>query len=352
MPSPTNRLSRRRLLIAGAGLAGTGLLAACSQAAAPVAPAAPAALAAPAAAPAAPAVQVAPAVASPAAAAADLNAMGWPKSIEKLAFGFIPQEDAVQQKNQVKAFTDFISGKIGGIPIESSITTSYAALVEAQRNRFVQIGYYGPLSFLLAEQQFGAIPIMVDSKDGKTPGAYQSLLLAGKDSPVKTVADIKGKDFSFVDPASTSGNLFPRVMLIEAGIDPNKDIKGRFAGNHANSILAIAKNQVPCGASNNLSVDAAVDKAQIARDDLVILKTSPDIPNGPFAVHPELDKRALKKLQEVMAEFKDPAALKAMELVGPLVPTETASYNFVREAAKTINVQFDENGVPKPIGEG
>ena len=39
-----------------------------------------------------------------------------------------------------------------------------------------------------------------------------------------------------------------------------------------------------------------------------------------------------------------------MELVGPLVPIETAGYNFVRQAAATMNLQFDEKGVPKPIG--
>ena len=63
-------------------------------------------------------------------------------------------------------------------------------------------------------------PILVDAPDGTNPGFYYSILMAGKDSPVKTVQDIKGQDFTFVDPASTSGNLFPRVMLLDEGIDP------------------------------------------------------------------------------------------------------------------------------------
>jgi phosphonate transport system substrate-binding protein len=233
----------------------------------------------------------------------------------------------------------------------SAASTSYAALVEAQRNDQVVLGYYGPLSFLFAEQRFGAVPVLVDSPDGKTVGHYNSVLLAGKDSPVKTVADIKGKDFSFVDPASTSGNLFPRVMLIQAGIDPSKDIKGRYAGNHQNSILAVAKGQVPAGASNNLSVDSAVDGGQIQRTDLVVLQTSADIPNGPFAVSPKLDPRATEKLVKAMSGFTDPATLKAMQLVGPLIPVKTTDYDFVRQAAKTINLAFDEKGNPKPVGE-
>jgi phosphonate transport system substrate-binding protein len=358
-------MQRRRFVLIGLGVAGTGLLACTSAAPSPptAAPAPP--TAAPTAAPKpttppaqpptavaapTPAAQPAAPTTAPAQAAGDLNDKGWPRSIEKLSMGFIPLEDQVQQRNQLKPLVDYLNSQLG-VPVDVAITTSYAALVEAQRNDQVVLGYYGPLSFLFAEQRFGAVPILVDSPDGKTVGHYNSMLLAGKDSPVKAVADIKGKDFSFVDPASTSGNLFPRVMLIQAGIDPSKDIKGRYAGNHQNSILAIAKGQVPAGASNNLSVDSAVDKGQIQRSDLVVLQTSPDIPNGPFAVSPKLDQRAVDKLVKSMTGFTDAATLKAMELVGPLIPVKASEYDFVRQAAKTINLEFDDKGNPKPVGE-
>ena len=331
----SNRITRRQALRTGASVLGLGLLAAC---------AAPAALAS-----AAELSTSSPAFRGP-ASQGDTNAMGWPTSLPTLSLGFIPLEDQVQQKASWQPFLDHMSQKTG-VPVEMAITTNYAALVEAQRGQNTTVGYYGPLSFLLAEQQFGAVPITIDSLDGVNPGGYFSILMAGKDSPVKNVQDIKGQDFTFVDPASTSGNLFPRVMLIQSGLDPNKDIKGRYAGNHQNSILAIAKGQVPAGASNNLSVDSAVNGGQIQRSDLVVLQTSPDIPNGPFAVSPKLDPQATEKLVKVMTGFTDPATLKAMQLVGPLIPVKTNEYDFVRQAAKTINLEFDEKGNPKPVGE-
>jgi phosphonate transport system substrate-binding protein len=168
---------------------------------------------------------------------------------------------------------------------------------------------------------------------------------------VKTLQDVRGQDFTLVDPASTSGNLFPRVMLLEEGIDPNKDIKARYAGNHQNSILAVARGQVPCGASNNLSVNSAVKNGVITADELVVLKESAPIPNGPYVVGPDLDPRATAKLIEVMTSFTDIEVLKQMEQVGPLIPATTEMYDFVRQAAKVINLQFDEKGNPKPVGE-
>jgi phosphonate transport system substrate-binding protein len=322
------RITRREALRTGASLFGLGLLAVAST---------------PAVACAAELPTSSPTFRGP-AQQGDTNGMGWPTSISTLSLGFIPLEDIVQQKATWQPFLDHMS-QMTGVPVEMAVTTNYAALVEAQRGGNTHVGYYGALSFLLAEQQFGAVPIMVDSTDGMNPGGYYSLLMAGKDSPVKTVQDIKGQDFTLVDPASTSGNLFPRVMLIEEGIDPNADIKARYAGNHQNSILAIAKGQVPCGASNNLSVDTAVTNNVIAREELVILKESATIPNGPFAVPPQLDARAVGVLKSAMGSFTtDTATYKKMGLVGQMVPVATEQYDFVRRAAKVINLQFDEKG--------
>jgi len=229
-----------------------------------------------------------------------------------------------------------------------AVTTNYAALVEAQRGQNTHVGYYGPLSFLLAEQQFGAVPITVDSLDGVNPGGYFSILMAGAHSPVKNVQDIRGQDFTMVDPASTSGYLFPSVMLMEEGIDPKTDIKARFAGNHQNSILAVAKDQVPCGASNNLSLDQAVANGVVMKEEITILKESATIPNGPFAVPPDLDARAVALIKSAMGSFTtDAATYKKLGLVGPLIPVTTENYDFVRRSAKAVNLTFDEKGGAK-----
>ena len=44
------------------------------------------------------------------------------------------------------------------------------------------------------------------------------------DNGIQNIEDLRGKTFSFVDPASTSGNLFARKGFDEAGIDPEQDL--------------------------------------------------------------------------------------------------------------------------------
>jgi hypothetical protein len=52
-----------------------------------------------------------------------------------------------------------------------------------------------------------------------------------------------------------------------------------------------------------------------------------------------------------MGGYDDEDGQKAMGLVGPLIPIDTTLFDFVRRSAKAINLQFDEKGNPKPLGE-
>ena len=83
------------------------------------------------------------------------------------------------------------------------------------------------------------------AKSGRT--FYHSQIIARKDSGIKDINDLKGKDFAFVDPSSTSGHLFPKAGLIKLGIDP-ENFFGRvlFTGSHDANALAVANERGRC----------------------------------------------------------------------------------------------------------
>ena len=70
-------------------------------------------------------------------------------------------------------------------------------------------------------------------------------------SPIQTVAELKGHTIAFSDPGSTSGNLMPRYALIQAGLNPDKDVKIEFAGGHPQSLLALVNGKVDAGEINS-----------------------------------------------------------------------------------------------------
>jgi phosphonate transport system substrate-binding protein len=64
--------------------------------------------------------------------------------------------------------------------------------------------------------------------------------LVRADSRIQSLKDLQGKRFSFVDPASTSGHLYPKTLLFSKGFDPKIFFgKSVFAGSHNALVLSI-----------------------------------------------------------------------------------------------------------------
>src|SRR5438309_11545999 len=77
---------------------------------------------------------------------------------------------------------------------------------------------------------------------------YRAQISVRADAGINTIPELRGKKFAFVDPASTSGYLFPAAMLKQMGYDPDKFFSETvFAGSHPNVILAIYRGQVDGG---------------------------------------------------------------------------------------------------------
>ena len=65
---------------------------------------------------------------------------------------------------------------------------------------------------------------MIIAKDqwhGNT--SYLARIWVRKESGLKTLEELRGKTIAFVDPSSTSGYVYPMVMLIQRGLVQNRD---------------------------------------------------------------------------------------------------------------------------------
>ena len=150
----------------------------------------------------------------------------------------MPGEDAETRLKRYEPMVDYLKSCLG-MEVKGWIGTDYTATVEAMRARKVDAAYFGPFSYVLAAQVADArVFVVPGSADGITT-TYNSLIVTHASSGITTLDELKGRDFAFVDPASTSGHLIPRALLVKAGIEPERDMKTIFAGGHDASLLAI-----------------------------------------------------------------------------------------------------------------
>lgn len=157
------------------------------------------------------------------------------------------------------------------------------------------IGYVGPFSYVDAQDNYGVRLICRTlSKNGQE--FYRSMIITGKDSGINSLQDLKGKHFSFTDPKSTSGYLFPMRQLKKVGLSLDDFSEVHYLKRHANSLLAVVKAHVDAGATSS----TAVDKVDVDLDGIKVLWKSEPIYRGPWIARQDMSDELYEKIQQGM----------------------------------------------------
>jgi len=182
-----------------------------------------------------------------------------------------------------------------GMTFNIEVGTNFAASIEAMGAGKAPFGFLNTFSAILAKEKYGVSPLLVALRNykGKPENYYQGQFIANKASGIKSIADLKGKTFCFVDPNSTSGYIIPRIVLAANGIDPDKDLKAtQNAGSHDNVAIAVYKGDCDAGAT---FVDVRTDSAPIKAnypdmvDKVDVFFVTDNIPNDGLQVAKGVD---------------------------------------------------------------
>ena len=184
-----------------------------------------------------------------------------------------------------------------GIPVEAVVSTSFVAAVEAMCAGRADIGALNPFSYVLAHEKCGVEVAAISVRFGLP--YYRAQISVRADAGINTIQDLRGKKFAFVDPASTSGYLFPAAMLKQMGYDPDKFFSETvFAGSHPNVILAIYRGQVDGGSTfEDARTNVQAQFPDVLQKVKPIAYTNP-IPNDTWSVSAKLSPALRAKIKD------------------------------------------------------
>ena len=263
-------------------------------------------------------------------------------------FGVEPFDTSAKLVPIYEHIGQMIGAKLG-CDVKIFVTSSYNAEIEAMRNGKLEAGEFGPLGYVLAHQVAKAEAVATFADASGKPDTYWASLVTWRGSGIKTLADIKGHSFAFSDPASTSGHLFPAFGLRKGGIDPDKDIKARYAGSHTASFEALYNHKVDAGELNSEQLESATQRGHYKDGDLVFLWKSNPIPIDPITVRGDLPEGFKKRLTEALQTLDlsslPEADRKIMGAHGAkTVPQTDAAFDGVRDLVKTLNIDLEKLG--------
>lgn len=186
---------------------------------------------------------------------------------------------------------------------------------------------FGPASYVIARERNPEVQLLVaEQEDGKK--RCQGVIAVRKDSPVQSLADLKGRTFAFGDQLSTIGRFLSQAKLVEAGIT-EKDLKSHeYLERHDKVFKAVELGNFDAGAMH-----IATFEDNNTEGNLRTICVFENV-GKPWIARAGLDERFVTALRESLLTLETPAALKALKVHG-FLPATDGDYQLVRDGMKT-----------------
>lgn len=270
---------------------------------------------------------------------------------DELVFAAVPSENAQSLQQAYQPLLTLLQ-KATGKPIRFQSATSYSSAIEAQRAGKADFVQYGPFSLVTAQHSGVKVtPIAAETVAKGTPPGYHSYGITRPGSGINSIADFRGKKICFVDENSTSGYLYPSAGLINAGIDPIKDVTQVIAGGHDASALSVLNGQCDAGFAQESMIDTTLPaRGQLKPGQLSVVWKSDLIPGSPIGISddlaPDLKAKIINAFPNANIDYMNangictPACAHLGEINGwGYATVDNAFYDGVRNVCRTTHAK-------------
>ncbi len=240
------------------------------------------------------------------------------------------------------AFGPFVERmqELAGVPVEFFPVSNRTVAATALQHGQVDIVLAGPTEYLFIRSKQSVVPIV-----GIERAQYFTVFIVPADSPAQTLADLKGKSIALKDTGSTSGHVVPSGMLMEAGLDIERDVTIQMLGNAR--VEALLNGEVDALADGIRVWEEQVQKR--APGKFRILAQSPPLPRDvmiaraglPLPVVDRLRSRMLEDGDQLMEAMLSPRQREKYR-GARFVPVVDSDYDAMRRTHEALGLPFDQ----------
>ena len=251
---------------------------------------------------------------------------------QPLRVSMIPATDPGKATREMQPLIDHLARSTGD-EVQMTIPTNYAAVVEALVNDQVDIAHLGGFTYVQASKRAGVKPLVQRERDRE----FHSLFVTQADSPIKSLADLKGRSFAFGDVNSTSGHLMPEYFMRRNSVDPEVIKNGIYTGGHDATLLAVANGKVDAGALDEAVFQRMTSQGKIDPAKVRVFWTTPPFFDYVWVARKGLAPRKADAVRDAFlaldrADPQHRAILEALS-ASKYVPARDDDYGALREAA-------------------
>lgn len=250
----------------------------------------------------------------------------------ELKFGLLPR---LTEKEMVEGFTPLAKylEKETGMAVKMIIPKDFDTWTKDAKAGAYDIAYTNPFLYVLVKKAVKEAEPLVIASEPEIGKELFGTIIVKKESPIKSIAELKGKTIAATDPGSAGAYLVQMLMLQKSGVKKD-DIKLIFEKKRDPVAQAVLDGKAEAGFIR----DDDLEKLKAGAAKFRKLGVSDAIPNWPIFIAKKTDPATAAKIKAALLKLK-PGDLKSLSVLAPakidgFVPTSDKEFGVMIEAAK------------------
>jgi phosphonate transport system substrate-binding protein len=198
------------------------------------------------------------------------------------------------------------------LQLDAVVFRSYDKLVAEMSAGEVDVAWAPPLLAIELERAKIARIALSARRLGKAD--YSSAIFVKRDSSCTSLKDLAGKKAAWVARESSAGYVVPRLKLLAAGLDPEKDLAEQsFRRTHEAVVRVVQSGEADFGATfahfepgKDEPTASGWQDSGVANADVRILAIAGPIPSDVIALSTGLDEERSAKIVAALQEMGEP----------------------------------------------
>ncbi len=216
-----------------------------------------------------------------------------------------------------------------GLPFALTLSSSYEETIVQLDHGDIQAAFLGTFLYLKSRHDH-PIRCILKPLNSQFEPTFHSVLITRADSPLRNVADLRGRRLALPSPLSFSGNWLLRYELSRNGLQEGDLDSVCYFGFHHTVVYQVLLGRFDAGAVKDRVAEEFSGKG------IRIIASSEPIPGSPIIVHKDLDPAirdaiigALLKIDARKAEYRALVSSWDPEFAYGFAPAEDRDYDQV-----------------------
>lgn len=225
-----------------------------------------------------------------------------------IGFGVVPFEAPAFLYKKFTPLVSYLSRRTG-YRFDLRVASEFAGAIDDLKSGATGMCFMTSVTYIEAKEAAGARVVAKTLRNGSP--MHRAAIVVRQHSNIKSLSDLAGKSFAFVDEKSASGYYVPRYMLLNEGVELSSLSNHRYLGFHEDVVKSVLSGDFDAGGV----MEAVADKYKA--DGLKVLKYSEEMPEFNICLSNSLEKEQADAIEAALLDLTA-GAPDVQEVVGSI----------------------------------